>query len=202
MSTPLVRKCIDCPASMLWGSAACSDRSAELLLGCAVLRATAAGALPASMQATHRATGLRSPAGLSCAPAAAASLPTYLAASASVHSCVGSMRALLCVLALALVVVAPQQAAAACGMDPPAVTNNEWPNTCRNLSSGVCTGRCNDGYELGGPPTATCQASGMWTTPVGTCIKGAASTRPEVLLLVLCACYVLSQPPAVCRLLW
>lgn len=86
------------------------------------------------------------------------------------------MRALLCVLALALVVVAPQQAAAACGVDPPAVTNNQWPNTCRNLSSGVCTGVCNDGYEMGGPPTSTCQASGVWTTPVGTCIKGAAST--------------------------
>lgn len=118
------------------------------------------------------------------------------------------MRALLCLLALVLVVVAPQQAAAVCGVDPPAVTNNQWPNTCRNLSSGVCTGVCNDGYELGGPPTSTCQASG-WTTPVGTCNKGATSTRPKVLycgqaisvvrlLLVLCACQAISVVCLLC----
>jgi hypothetical protein len=105
------------------------------------------------------------------------------------------MRALICsALALALlVVVAPQRAAAACAVDPPAVTNNQWPNTCRNLSSGVCTGVCNDGYELGGPPTSTCQGN-TWTTPVGTCIKGEAPNTQCGQVVSVPACQILTRP--------
>lgn len=39
-----------------------------------------------------------------------------------------------------LLVLGPKFAAAACTGVPAAVTNNQWPNTCRNLTSGVCTG--------------------------------------------------------------
>jgi hypothetical protein len=43
-------------------------------------------------------------------------------------------------LALLLVLLGPECVTAACSGVPAAVTNNQWPSTCRNLTVGVCTG--------------------------------------------------------------